>query len=74
MTTGDVYEIVGGGYMVRSKSVEGAWRLVRGNTCTCPAGTRRSCRHRRLVDEHCRAINAKHARPVAPPHISALVD
>lgn len=70
----DVFEMVGGGYMVRSKSVEGAWRLVFGRSCSCPAGGRRSCRHRRLVEVHCRRIDEQFARPAAPVNVSALVD
>lgn len=40
-----------GGYFVASASVEGCWRYVYGDTCSCPAGAHgaRTCRHRRAV-------------------------
>lgn len=69
-----VLELVGGGYMVRSKSVPGAWRIVHGRTCSCPAGEKRTCRHRRLVEKFCRLLDAKFQRPSAPPHVAALCD
>lgn len=71
---GEVRQLLGGGYVVASKSVPGAWRLVFGNTCTCPAGKARTCRHRRLVAEFCREQDRQHARPTAPAHVAALCD
>lgn len=64
------------GYGVRSASVPGALRVVRGNACSCPAGESgaRSCRHRRAVAEWCASRSREYARPVAAPHIAALVD
>lgn len=70
--TPEVTYLAGVGYFVASKSVPGAWRLVKGDWCSCPA-TRKSCRHHRLVDQFVRA-NAPAPRPLAPVHISALVD
>lgn len=70
----EVAAVQGGGYIVRSLSVPGAWRFVWGKTCSCPAGERRSCRHRKAVDAFVRDRSAKNRRPSAPPHISALVD
>jgi hypothetical protein len=69
-----VIHVPGWGYMVRSKSVEGAFRLVRGNTCSCPAAGARTCRHRRLVAAYCAAEDRAHARPVAPVNPSMFVD
>lgn len=72
----EVAHVPGLGYIVRSASHPGTYRLVCGKTCTCPAAENgaRTCRHRRAVAEFCASENAKYARPVAPPHIAALVD
>lgn len=70
----DIAHVQGVGYIVRSASVPGAWRLVVGKTCSCPAGGRRSCRHRKAVDAFVRERNERSRRPSPPPHISALVD
>lgn len=74
MTPPVLAEVKGGGYMVASKSVEGAWRFVLGNGCSCPAGGRRTCRHRQAVDAHLRALSAAHARPAGAVNPSLLVD
>ncbi len=78
ITAPEVVEVKSGdfmiGYMVRSKSVPGAWRYVRGNECSCPAGTKRTCRHRQLVAAHCRDIDAQHARPAGAVRASMFVD
>lgn len=70
----EVLVIRSGGYIVASKSVPGAWRLVRGRDCSCPAGDRPTCRHRKLVAAFCAREAEKYKRPVAAPHIAALVD
>lgn len=72
--TAEVRELKGGGYIVESVSVPGAWRLVMGKTCSCPAAKARTCRHRRAVAEYCAEINRRLARPVAPVNESALCD
>lgn len=79
MTGADLPEVVvipNVGYGVRSASVPGAYRIVRGAGCSCPAGENgaRSCRHRRAVAEFCASRSREYARPVAVAHISALVD
>lgn len=68
----DVLRVVGGGYMVASRSVPGAWRYVHGNSCSCPAGGRRTCRHRRRTVEFERERTAP--RPVATVYPSIFVD
>lgn len=70
----EVRQLLGGGYVVASLSVPGAWRLVMGNTCTCPAAKARTCRHRRAVTAFCAEQDRLHARPTAPPHVAALCD
>lgn len=71
--TDSVAPVVGGGYIVPSKSTPGAFRLVWGNECSCPA-TGPSCRHRRLVAAHCAEQDRK-ARPArVPVNVSAMVD
>lgn len=72
MTPAEIYE-VSVGFMVRSKSVDGAWRLVSGDSCSCPARVR-ICRHRQLVDAHLLERNRKNARPTAPANVAALCD
>lgn len=74
MTDAQVIHVLGVGYIVQSKSVPGAWRLVQGRECSCPAGGRKSCRHRRLVQEHCRALDAQFERPVGRVNPSMFVD
>jgi hypothetical protein len=61
------------GYFVSSLSTPGAFRLVSGANCTCPAHGQ-SCRHRKAVQELVRKENAEFARPVAPPAIGLLCD
>lgn len=68
-----VSPVVGGGYVVSSLSVPGAFRLVWGNECSCPA-TGRTCRHRKLVAAYCAALDAQRRRPSAPAAVSLLVD
>lgn len=70
----EVAVVNGLGYIVRSASDPNSYRLVSGNTCTCPAGTAKSCRHRRAVAEFCAARDRQYKRPSAPPAISMLVD
>ncbi len=70
---GAVRPLVGGDYVVASRSTPGAWWLVRDYTCSCPATTP-TCFHLRQVAAFCRAIDANHVRPAMPPNISALVD
>lgn len=55
------------GYGVRSASTPGAYRIVSGNECSCPAGENgaRTCRHRRAVDEFVRSHADEYARPRA---------
>jgi hypothetical protein len=61
------------GYFVSSKSTPGAFYLVSGADCTCPATVQR-CRHQRAVQELVKAENAQFARPVAKPNVAALCD
>jgi hypothetical protein len=70
-----VRQLQGGGYMVASRTTDGAWWHVVDQTCSCPAGRmERRCRHLRAVAEYCAEQNRRMARPTAPPHTSALVD
>lgn len=71
--TDSVSYVSGTGYFVPSKSVDGAFRLVWGNECSCPA-TGKSCRHRKLVAAYCAAQDAQRRRPSVPVHVSAMVD
>lgn len=73
---GHVLEALTGGYLVLSRTTPGAWWLVHGRTCSCPAGRggAEGCWHRRQVAAFVSRLNAVQARPVAPPHVSALVD
>lgn len=73
---GHVLEARTGGYLVKSRSTEGAWWLVFGSTCSCPAGQKgmKRCWHRAQVQAFCRALDLPLARPAAPANISALVD
>jgi hypothetical protein len=68
-----VHQIPNVGYAVRSASTPGAWWLVEGSSCSCPATTPR-CRHIRQVEAHCRLEDEKHARPVAVVNPSVFVD
>ncbi len=68
-----VSPVVGGGYVVSSLSVPGAFRLVWGNECSCPA-TGKSCRHRKLVSAYCAQQDAARRRPSAPAAVSLMCD
>lgn len=74
---GDAQIILGApphaGYFVPSRSVEGAWRYVRGNECSCPAGAnKRPCWHVRAVTE---LVNAnREPRPVPKINPAMFVD
>ncbi len=68
-----VSKVVGGGYVVPSKSTPGAFRLVWGNECSCPA-TGPTCRHRKLVAAYCAAEDARNRPAPVRPAISLLVD
>lgn len=73
----EVAFVSGFGYIVRSASNPSTYRLVyENNQCTCPAAEHgaKTCRHRRAVHEFCERRAAEYKRPIAPPHISALVD
>lgn len=76
LPVGFVKEAPGLGYFVKSRSTEGAWWLIAGRTCSCPAGRagRERCWHRSQVAAFVAKINEAHKRPTAPPNISALVD
>lgn len=75
LPAGYVRQAPGLGYFVKSRTSEGVWWLVAGNTCSCHAGrAERHCWHLTQVEAFCRALNVKHARPAAPANISALVD
>jgi hypothetical protein len=72
---GHVLEAKTGGYLVLSRSTVGVWYLVHGASCSCEAGRRGvRCWHRSQVGQFVAALNREQARPVAPPHIAALVD
>lgn len=62
-----------GGYFVKSETTRGAWWFVWGTECSCPATVAR-CKHVRMVDAFCRALDETHRRPVAPPAVNLLVD
>lgn len=65
--------VSGTGYFVPSKSVEGAFRLVWGNECSCPA-TGPSCRHRKLVAAFCAAQDAARRPARVPVNVSLMCD
>lgn len=70
MPSSPVRPLIGGGYMVASRTHRGAYWLVDFDdnhrpSCTCPA-TVELCRHMRMVVEHCKIDDAKHARPKMP--------
>lgn len=69
LPAGYVKQAEGLGYFVKSRSDHGAWWLVVGRTCSCPAGRagRESCWHRRQVEAFCRAVDAELARPAGKP-------
>lgn len=71
--TDAVSPVVGGGYVVTSKSVDGAFRLVWGNECSCPA-TGPSCRHRKLVAAYCAQQDAARRPARVPVNVSAMCD
>lgn len=71
--TDAVSEIKGGGYVVSSLSVEGGFRLVWGNECSCPA-TGPSCRHRKLVAAYCAQQDAARRPARVPVNVSAMCD
>jgi len=76
LPVGFVTHAQGIGYFVKSRSTEGAWWLVAGRSCSCPAGQagRERCWHRAQVQAFVARINEKLRRPTPPPNISALVD
>lgn len=71
-----VRKIQGGGYLVRSRTVEGGFWMVDGADCTCPAGQAgvERCWHRMQVAAFVAEENRRFARPVVPPNVSALCD
>lgn len=69
---GGIVKVPGLGYFVRSRTTEGAWWLVNGKGCTCPA-TIEHCHHVRQAYAWERA-NGPAPRPTPPTNISALVD
>lgn len=71
-----VVHATGAGYFVQSRTTAGTWYLVHGGTCSCAAGRagKERCIHRTAVASFVAAENARHARPVAPVNVSALVD
>lgn len=75
-TPGHVLEVKTGGYLVLSRTTPGAWWLVSGRSCSCPAGQSGAerCFHRAQVARFVAALDAALARPVAPVNVSALVD
>lgn len=68
-----IYKVQGVGYIVASASTEGAWWMVEGAACSCPA-TVKNCRHIRAVQALVRDENERFARPTVPVNVSALVD
>lgn len=73
-----VRQMVGGGYLVPSRTTKGAWWLVYAPAgqpweCSCPATTGR-CWHVRTVERYCAIDSAMHRRPEAPPNVAGLVD
>lgn len=71
--TDAVSPVVGGGYIVPSKSCPDTFRLVWGNECSCPA-TGPACRHRKLVAAWCAEQDAKRRRPAGKVNVGLLVD
>ena len=68
-----ILELKVGGYMVASRSTAGAWWLVFGQTCSCPATIAR-CHHLRLVSAYCKAQDDARRRPAAKVNVSLMVD
>lgn len=62
-----------GGYFVRSATTPGAWWFVYGQECSCPATVAR-CRHLRMVDAFCRALDERHKPAPVKANVSLLVD
>lgn len=62
-----------GGYFVKSASTPGAWWFVWGTECSCPATVAR-CRHLRMVDAFCRALDAANKPAAVPVNVSLMVD
>lgn len=63
----------GAGYFVKSRSSEGAYRLVNGDECSCPSFAIQ-CWHKMQVAALVRMDNVRHRRYQAPVNVSALVD
>lgn len=68
-----ILPVQGGGYMVASRSTHGAWWLVWGSTCSCPATVKR-CHHIRQVEAYCKGLDNQRKRPVAPVNVGLMVD
>jgi hypothetical protein len=62
-----------GGYFVHSFSTPGTWYFVYGQECSCPATVAR-CRHLRMVDAFCRALDEANKPARVPTNVSAMVD
>lgn len=72
---GHVLVVQSGGYMVQSRSTLGVWYLVHERSCSCEAGRKGTpCWHRSQVAAFVAAMNARDARPTAPPAVSMLCD
>lgn len=71
--TDAVSEVKGGGYVVASISTPGAFRLVWGDECSCPA-TGPSCRHRKLVAAYVAKQDAARRPARVPAAVSLMVD
>lgn len=70
---GAVLPLQTGGYMVASRTTEGAYWLVWVNTCSCPARVPQ-CWHQRQVAAYVRGLDALRRRPAAPVNVSLMVD
>lgn len=64
---GFVIPVPNHGYIVRSRTVDGGWWLVSGNTCSCPAGQHGTtvCFHRTQVARFAREMSERNKRPRA---------
>lgn len=70
---GFVIKAPGQGYLVRSRSTEGAWWFVVGNDCSCPAGRHgHLCWHIRQTFAFEKLMATP--RPSVPTNVSAMVD
>lgn len=69
---GHVLEAKTGGYLVKSRTTDGAWWLVYGDTCSCPADVR-VCFHQRQVAAFCAALSERYKRPRADDTSEAVV-